>query len=154
MLNKNDWVVYPGIGLYKVSEHIELSGKRFVRLVSENNPVVIIPEKDFEGSPVRNLCSLNDIKTAFRILMSPIRTDFPKKLPSLERVLSSKFKTGSIFEIAEMVKMLSSYKKHRKLSVNEMRFLDLGVKHLVEEASLVMDISNEESKQKIRSMLV
>lgn len=153
MFNQNEWVVYPGIGLYKVSDAVEISGKKFTRLVSENNPSVMIPMAAQEQSVVRKICSTTDVLTAFRILKAPIKQDLPKKLPMLERVLINKFKSGSIFEIAEMVKILSCFKKHRKLSVNEMRFLDLGVNHLIEETAAVESITKEEAKQKLVSCL-
>lgn len=153
MFNQNEWVVYPGIGLYKVSDAVEISGKKFTRLVSENNPSVMIPTATREHSMVRKVCSTTDVLTTFRILKAPIKQDLPKKLPMLERVLVNKFKSGSIFEIAEMVKMLSCFKKYRKLSVNEMRFLDLGIKHLTEETAIVENISKEEAKQRLTSCL-
>ena len=153
MFIQNEWVVYPGIGLYKVSGAVEISGKKFTRLISENNPSVMVPESTQEHSVVRKICSATDVLTAFRILKAPIKQDFPKKLPMLERILVNKFKSGSIFEIAEMVKMLSCFKKYRKLSVNEMRFLDLGIKHLIEETAAVENITKEEAKLKLVSCL-
>lgn len=153
MLNENEWVVYPGVGLYKVSSAVEIRGMRFIRLVSETNPVVLIPSGSEESAIVRRLCTPNDLSTAFRILRAPIRQDLPKKLPSLERILVSKFKSGSIFEIAEMVKTLYCFKKYRKLSVNEMRFLDLGMKQVVDETAVVEGISREDAQKKILSAL-
>lgn len=154
MLSENNWVVYPGIGLYRVSESVEINGKKFVRLISENNPVVIVPETSPDGSVIRNTCSIKDLNIAFKILAAPVRQDFPKKLLSLERVILSKFKTGSIFEIAEMVKMLSCFKRQRKLSVNEMKYLDLGIKHLVDETSVVKGLTKEESKSMVMDLIV
>jgi CarD family transcriptional regulator len=152
MFNKNDWVVYPGFGLYKITEVVEVAGKPLLKLCAKDFPTIMIPAS--RTDIIRKPASSNDITTAFRILRSPVNQDLPKKLPMLERVISSKFKTGSIFEIAEMVGTLARYKKHRKLSVNEMRYLDMGIKQLVEETAIAKDISQEKAHEAVMTCVI
>jgi RNA polymerase-interacting CarD/CdnL/TRCF family regulator len=152
MFNQNDWVVYPGFGVYKITETVEIAGHRLFKLCAKNFPTIMVPAS--RTDIIRKCASVNDVLTAFRILKNPIKQDLPKKLPMLERVISSKFKTGSIFEIADMVSMLSRYKKHRKLSVNEMRYLDMGIKQLVDEVAIAKDISKEEAHQEIMGCVI
>lgn len=152
MFNKNDWVIYPGFGLYKITEIVEIGGNPLLKLSAKNFPTIMVPAS--RTDIIRKPASINDVVTAFRILRSPVKQDLPKKLPMLERIIVSKFKTGSIFEIADMVSMLSRYKKHRKLSVNEMRYLDMGIKQLIDEVSIAKDISKEAAHEEIQSCFI
>jgi RNA polymerase-interacting CarD/CdnL/TRCF family regulator len=152
MFNQNEWVVYPGAGVYRVSGTTVVSGKPFFKLSADGCPTIMIPSGG-ETHIVRKLANLNDITTAYRILKSPVNQDLPKRLPLLEKIIVSKFKTGSIFEVADMVSTLARYKKHRRLSVTEMRYLDMGLKQLVEEVSLAKGISKEDASHEIMSCL-
>jgi len=152
MFKLNDWVVYPGLGLFKIIESIEISdGRKFFRLRSNLNATIMIPCSSENGEIVRNLSSKKEISVAYEIMKAPLKGDLPKRLPKLERIAFNKYNSGSIFEVAEMVKILLFYKKHRKLSVNEIKLLDLGIRQLSEEISLVKNKSIVEIEKSIIS---
>lgn len=137
MIKIGESVVYKGSGVFQISGTTVISGRAFIRLIKDKKTTILLPEDSINSDSVRGLASLRDIDVALKILQTPLREKLPKALLTLERILMSKLYSGSIFEVAEMVKIIFFHKKQRKLSVNEIKYFDSGMEHLVEEISAV-----------------
>ena len=146
MFKVNDWVIYPGQGVCSIKEKAIVSGKSFFKSKLSSGATIMFPDSTESGDVVRTPCSKSEVKTALRIMKTNLSGDLPKRLPALEKILINKFASGSVFEIAEMVKMIWQFKKARRLSVSEVRLLDQGIKHLIEEFSIVLKWSEERTK--------
>lgn len=153
MFKVNDCVIYPGQGVCFIKEKTTVSGRLFFKSKTSSGALILFPVSSEEGEVVRPPCDRNDVEVAFKIMKAPASGDLPRRLPILEKVLVSKFKSGSVFEIAEMIKLIWLFKKRRKISVSEVRLFDMGVKQLCEEFSIVLDKPIDSVKIKIMDAL-
>ena len=64
-----------------------------------------------------------------------------------------KIKSGSVFEIAEVFRDLSTIKRNKELSFGERKMLDTAQSLLVKEISLAKNMKEEDVERDIKSSL-
>src|SRR5450755_2523542 len=136
-----DKAVYPGQGVGEVMgiEHTEVAGQRqsfYVLRILENGMRIMIPINKVGSVGLREIISEEDVEQVYAILrekdISVDSTTWNRRY----REYMEKIKTGSVFEIAEVLRDLFLLKVDKELSFGERKMLDTARTLLLKELSL------------------
>lgn len=155
MFNLGDHVVCPGHGVGQICsvETKEMNGepKQFyiIKVVS-NGMKVMIPVESKDG--VRPLIPTTDIDGVFALLKDQdVKVDM-STWNRRHREYSLKVKTGSLLEIADVLRQLLLLKMTKKLSFGERKMLDQCKDLIVKEISLSSGAPEGDVSEKIDSL--
>lgn len=152
-----DNAVYPGHGVGKVTaiEAKEIFGKQhefYTIQILENGMKILIPKDKFESVGLRPIISREEAGKVIEILKeTDVKID-NQTWNRRYREYMEKIKTGSVFEIAEVLRDLFLLKVDKELSFGERKMLDTARNLLLKELSLVTsreELSNEEEVRAI-----
>lgn len=141
MFKVGDNAVYPahGITVVKRIEEKEVGGKKksfYVLQVVENMMTIMVPTDNADSVGLRGIISDQDVKKVYRILkdrdVKIDQTTWNRRY----RDYMEKIKTGSVFEIAEVLRNLFLLRHSKDLSFGERKMLDQAKALLVKEISL------------------
>jgi len=139
MLNVGDYVVCPGHGVGQIGnvETKELAGEQLsfyiIKIVS-NGMTVMIPTNSKDG--VRKLVDSSDIHQVFNLLQNhDVKVD-NSTWNRRHREYLLKVKTGSLLEIADVLRSLLLLKTSKKLSFGERKMMEQCKDLLVQEIAL------------------
>ena len=144
-----DKAVYPGQGVGEVMgiEHTEVAGQRqsfYVLRILENGMRIMIPINKVGSVGLREIISEEDVKQVYSILkekdISVDSTTWNRRY----REYMEKIKTGSVFEIAEVLRDLYLLKGDKDLSFGERKMLDTARSLLIKELSLAKGCTEDE----------
>ncbi len=155
MFNLGDHVVCPGHGVGQIlSVDTKTVGEDiksfYIIKVVTNGMKVMIPTDSKDG--VRHLVSVNEIDNVFNLL-----SDHNVKVDNStwnrrHREYTLKVKTGSLIEIADVLRQLLLLKMSKKLSFGERKMLDQCKELLVKEMALSSGEPEQETSNKIDSL--
>lgn len=155
MFNLGDHVVCPGHGVGQICsiDSKELNGEMksfyIIKIVS-NGMKVMIPVESKEG--VRALIPSEQINGVFELLKDQnVKVDM-STWNRRHREYSIKVKTGSLLEIADVLRQLLLLKMSKKLSFGERKMLDQCKDLIVKEISLSSGAPEGHVSEKIDSM--
>nr|WP_303626902.1 CarD family transcriptional regulator [Myxococcus sp. AM011] len=152
-----DKAVYPGQGVGEVMgiEHTEVAGQRqsfYVLRILENGMRIMIPINKVGSVGLREIISEEDVKQVYSILkekdISVDSTTWNRRY----REYMEKIKTGSVFEIAEVLRDLYLLKGDKDLSFGERKMLDTARSLLIKELSLAKDCTEEEIESDLKKI--
>jgi CarD family transcriptional regulator len=136
-----DKAVYPGQGVGEVMgiEHKEVAGQRqsfYVLKILDNGMKIMIPINKVNQVGLREIIGESDVRQVYSILrekdISVDSTTWNRRY----REYMEKIKTGSVFEIAEVLRDLYLLKGDKDLSFGERKMLDTARSLLIKELSL------------------
>jgi len=141
-----DKAVYPahGVGIIKRIESKEISGNKidfYVIEIVSSGATVMVPTAQ-AGKGIRGLISRREVKDVYSILKTPgqvSKTTWNRRF----REFSEKLRTGSVADIAEVLRDLNSLRFDKDLSFGEKKMMDKAREMIVTEISAVS--SKEES---------
>lgn len=139
MFNLGDHVVCPGHGVGQVCsvDTKELNGEMksfYIIKVVSNGMKVMIPVDSKEG--IRSLIPSNEINNVFELLKDQnVKIDM-STWNRRHREYTLKVKTGSLLEIADVLRQLLLLKMTKKLSFGERKMLDQCKDLIVKEIAL------------------
>ena len=155
MFKVGDYVVCPGHGVGQVCSvetkelNGELKGFYTIKVVS-NGMKVMIPVDSKEG--VRSLIPATDIDGVFNLLEDQtVKVDM-STWNRRHREYTLKVKTGSLLEIADVLRQLLLLKMTKKLSFGERKMLDQCKDLIVKEISLSSGAPEGSISEKIDSL--
>jgi CarD family transcriptional regulator len=155
MFNLGDHVVCPGHGVGQIlsieTKDMGDSQKSFYIIkVITNGMKVMIPVDSNES--VRNLVSVDEITNVFSLLQDHnVKVD-NSTWNRRHREYTLKVKTGSLLEIADVLRQLLLLKMSKKLSFGERKMLDQCKELLVKEIALSSGSPEPEISNKIDSL--
>ncbi len=153
--NLGDHVVCPGHGVGQILsvETKELDGVQksfYIIKVVTNGMKVMIPTESKEG--VRGLVGIDEINNVFDLLKNhDVKVD-TSTWNRRHREYTLKVKTGSLLEIADVLRQLLLLKTSKKLSFGERKMLDQCKELLVKEIALSSGSPETEISSKIDSL--
>ena len=137
-----DKVIYPNHGL-GIVERIEdktilgtTCGFYHLRIVA-NETVVLVPVTNVDGVGLRRAISDEDVDRLFGLLGDG-KIDNHQNWKGRFKDNSDKMRSGSIFEVADVLKSLTFLAKSKSLSFREKRMLDRAKFLIISEVSEVM----------------
>ena len=106
-----------------------------------------------ESSIIRGLVTESEIATIFSILRGPART-YSMVWNRRKKEFLEKIRSGSLYEIAEVLRDLNSRKIGRELSFGEKEMMERARERLINEISAAKALEREEIGEQLDHMLV
>ena len=159
MFKVGDLAVYPahGVGLIERIEAREIAGSQenfFIIRILENNMIIMVPSSNTSSVGLRQIVNSKEVSKIFSILQKNDRAvDDGQTWNRRYRDYMDKIKSGSVFEIAEVFRDLSTIKRDKELSFGERKMLDTARSLLVKEISLAENMKEEDVERDIKSSL-
>jgi len=159
MFKVGDLAVYPahGVGVIERIENREISGCQedfFIMRILENNMIIMIPSSNTKNVGLRELIDQTEVSKVFSILKNrDMYVDDNQTWNRRYRDYMDKIKSGSVFEVAEVYRDLSTIKQDKELSFGERKMLDTARSLLVKEISLAKNMREEDVERDIQSNL-
>jgi len=152
-----DKAVYPGQGVGEVLgiEHKEVAGQRqsfYVLRILENGMKIMIPINKVGSVGLREIIDEDTVKRVYTILRSKDVSVDATTWNRRYREYMEKIKTGSVFEIAEVLRDLYLLKSDKDLSFGERKMLDTARSLLIKELSLAKGCDEEQIETDFRTI--
>ncbi len=159
MFKVGDLAVYPaqGVGVIESIEKKEIGGQTqdfYIMRILENGMIIMVPTNNAKTVGLRPIISKEDVPKVFSILKK--KSEFPNDKSSWNKRYKEfveKLKTGSIYDVAEVLKSLVFLQEEKELSFGERKLLDTARRLLVKELSIAQACSEEEIDNQIRQIL-
>lgn len=148
MFKIGDKAVYPayGVGVIERVEKKEISGvvmSFYILRILNSDMTLMIPTNSIESSGLRQIISKDKIKKVYSILRE---RDIPVDSQTWNRrhrEYKDKIRTGSVFEIAEVLRDLTLLKSDKILSFGERTMLDNVRALLIKELALAKGVQEK-----------
>ena len=157
MFKVGDNAVYPnyGVAIVKRIEEKNVGGKKkkfYVLQVVENQMTIMVPTDNAESVGLRGIITDKDVKKVYKILKDrDVRID-NTTWNRRYREYMEKIKTGSVYEIAEVLRNLFLLRHSKDLSFGERKMLDQAKSLLVKEISLAKKSPEDAVEQEIQTI--
>ena len=149
-LKVGDKAVYPGHGVGQITsiEDKSISGSRltfYSMKIIESGTKIMIPKSRIKSVGVRPVASKKEaLEVMNRICSSefkkaPVKKVHAKNWQKRHQSYMDKIKTGSIYEIADVIRDLNCLKEEKELSYGERKMMIKAKSILYSEFSLTMD---------------
>lgn len=159
MFALGDKAFYPahGVGVIekieskKVSEHEE---HYYVIKIIDTGMTVMVPKSRASDIGLRPLTSSDKIEDVFKIFQRKNEKS-PKTMPwnRRQRDYMAKLKSGSIFDLAEILRDLTLLQSQKPLSFGEKKLLETVRRFLIKELACCQNCSEDVVLGKINSLL-
>ena len=157
MFKVGDSAVYPahGVAIVKRIEEKDVGGKKkkfYVLQVVDNLMTIMVPTDNVDSVGLREIISGKDVSNVYKILkkrdVKIDQTTWNRRY----REYMEKIKTGSVYEIAEVLRNLFLLRHSKDLSFGERKMLDQAKHLLVKEISLAKRSDEAAVEQEIQSI--
>ncbi|MCX7816448.1 MAG: CarD family transcriptional regulator [Syntrophales bacterium] len=157
MFKVGDLAVYPaqGVGVIEAIEKKEIMGNKeefYVIKIMGNGMKIMVPVKSAKSVGLREVISESEIPKIYEILKSKDVTIDKQTWNKRYRSYLEKIKSGSVYEIAKVLRDLAILKNDKNLSFGERKMLDTAKKLLVKEISIATNSDEEKVEQDIKSI--
>ena len=152
MFNIGDMAVYPAHGVGKI-ESIEKrevgdrSQSFYVMRILDSSMVIMIPTESSESVGLRNIIPSKQVGKVYKILKEDNVVITPQPWNQRYRDYMEKIKTGSVFQIATVLRDLYLLKEDKALSFGERKMMDTAKSLIIKELA----IANKENESKVES---
>lgn len=145
---KGEMAVYPGdgVGAIKKIEKRVFSGKReefYVLRILDTETTILIPVKNVKQVGLRKVINTKEVEEIYRILRKRKANSNNQPWNRRYRHYMEKLKSGSLRDIAEVLRNLSLLKNDKALSFGERRMFDTARSLLVKEISIAKKVSED-----------
>lgn len=156
-LKAGDNAVYPGHGVGKVvsidtKEIMGIKHSFFTIEILETGMRIMIPANNLQNVGLRPIISEMQAQEVIRILKTNEAKVDNQTWNRRYREYMEKIKTGSVFEIAEVLRDLFLLKVDKELSFGERKLLDTARSLLLKELRLATKSPNFEEEQGIKEI--
>jgi CarD family transcriptional regulator len=157
MYNVGDKIVYPmhGAGVIESIEEKEILGCKqdyYVLRMPVGDMKVMIPTRNVEGIGIREVIKSRDVDKVFEILQDHsvnVTDNWNKRY----RENMIKIKSGNIYEVADVVRILMKREKEKGLSTGEKKMLNSAKQILISELVLAKDAEQMEVETAVDDFL-
>ncbi len=160
MFALGDKAFYPahGVGVIEKIENRRVSDREehfYVVRIIDSGMTVMVPRSKVKEVGLRHLVSKDEVEKVFNVLKKKDDCKCSKIIPwnRRQRDYMSKLKSGSILDLAEMLKELIMLQSQKPLSFGEKKLLETVRKLLIKELACCEDCSEELVWKKISSVL-
>ena len=149
-----DKAVYPGQGVGEVMgiEHKDIAGQRqsfYVLKIMENGMKILIPINKVGSVGLRSLIDEEAVGKVYKILKQKDISVDSATWNRRYREYMEKIKTGSVFEIAEVLRDLQRLKGDKELSFGERKMLDTARTLLIKEIAVATKSKEVKIEEKL-----
>jgi CarD family transcriptional regulator len=141
MFKIGDVAVYPahGVAVVESIEDKEISGMCqcfYILRLLENDMTIMVPECNAHNVGLRGVIERKEVGEVYKILKKRGPRGASQTWNRRHRRYMEKIKTGSVFEIAEVLRDLYLLKLNKELSFGERKVLDTARSLLIKELSI------------------
>jgi CarD family transcriptional regulator len=152
-----DMAVYPahGVGVIKSIEHRQVGGSKqsfYVMKILDNNMVIMIPTATSNNVGLRNIISSDEVEKVFYILKEKDVEIGTQTWNRRYREYMEKIKTGSVFEVAAVLRDLYLLQEDKDLSYGERKMMDTAKNLLVKELSIANNVDELQVEKDIEGI--
>jgi CarD family transcriptional regulator len=157
MYELGEKVVYPlhGVGVINSIEDKTVLGEKrsyYIIKLAISDMTVMIPTDKSEQLGLRQVVSSRDITKALKLINSEI-TDMEEDWKARYQHNFEKIKSGSILNVAEVVRNLFHRNKIKELSIMEKKLYENAYRLLVDEIAYVKNLDKEEAQNIVSEIL-
>lgn len=156
-LKVGDMVVYPAQGVARVEgleEKVIMNApmRFYVLRVLDSDKKIMVPENKVGAVDIRRVIGPDEVDEVFDILRERNVSFDHGTWNRRYRAYVEKIKTGSIFEIAEVLRDLNLIKVEKNLSFGERKMLDTARRLLIQELAVAMGSSEENVERELENL--
>lgn len=154
---EGDMAVYPahGVGLIRAIEKQTIGGidqAFYVMKILDNDMTIMIPIANSENVGLRAIISKEDVNKVLDILKERDIKISSQTWNRRYRDYMEKIKTGSVYEVAVVLRDLFLLKVDKDLSYGERKMMDTAKSLLVKELSLAKKVDEEKVEKQIEKL--
>ena len=158
-----DYVVYPGHGVGQIRsiEIKEIMGEpnQFYSLkILDGGMTISVPEQNVQKVGIRHLISNDEAENVLGFLKKPAESNLKSTVQLTwnrrHRDYMDKIKTGSIYEIAKVLRGLFHLSSDKELSFGERKMLDQAHNLLIKEMALAKSTSEKEMSKTVDNIFL
>jgi len=157
MFKVGDLAVYPahGVGMIEAIEERHLNGRSkdfYIMRILENGMIIMIPTENVQSVGLRCLIETDQVPKVYDVLRTRAIEVDHQTWNRRYREYMEKIKTGSVFEVAAVLRDLFLLKGDKELSFGERKMFDTAKSLLVKELSLAGKMAEEQIENDIRGI--
>jgi CarD family transcriptional regulator len=154
-----DMAVYPahGVGVIKSIEQRQVGDNKqsfYVMKILDNNMVIMIPTATSKNVGLRNIISADEVEKVFYILKEKDVEISAQTWNRRYREYMEKIKTGSVFEVAAVLRDLYLLQEDKELSYGERKMMDTAKNLLVKELSIANNVDELQVEKDIEGIFL
>jgi CarD family transcriptional regulator len=155
MFKVGDLAVYPaqGVGVIEAIENREVGGNRqlfYIMKIMGNGMKIMIPMESAKSVGLREVIMKKEIPKVYAILRNKDVTIDKQTWNKRYREYLEKIKTGSVFEIARVLRDLLILKSDKNLSFGERKMMDTAKSLLIKEISVASNAAETQVEEDLR----
>lgn len=145
-----DMAVYPAHGVGKVMgiEHKEIAGSKtqfYILKIVDSGMTIMVPTTNVRHVGLREVISSDEVDAVYEILKEQGEYTITEQTWNRRyREYMDKIKTGSVYEIAEVLRDLSMLRFEKELSFGERKMLDTARNLIIKELAIAQDVDESE----------
>jgi CarD family transcriptional regulator len=152
-----DKAVYPAQGVAEVIdiEEKDIAGNRqtfYVLRILDTDRKILVPVKNADAVGLRQVITEPEIQEIFDILRERTIAFDNQTWNRRYRGFMDKIKTGSIYDVAEVLRDLYRLKTDKQLSFGERRMLDTARNLIVKEIAIARKLTEENVRDEIEAI--
>ena len=157
MFKVGDLAVYPaqGVGIIEAIENRDVGGSKqlfYIMKIMGNGMKIMIPMESAKSVGLREVIMETEIPKVYAILKNKDVTIDKQTWNKRYREYLEKIKTGSVFEIARVLRDLFILKSDKNLSFGERKMMDTAKNLLVKEISVATKSDETKIEEDLRTI--
>ena len=155
MFKVGDLAVYPaqGVGVIEAIEKKEIMGNKqtfYIMKIMGNGMKIMIPTNSAKSVGLREVIKAKEISKVYDILKNKDITIDKQTWNKRYREYLEKIKTGSVYEIAKVLRDLLILKNDKNLSFGERKMMDTAKSLLIKEISVATKSDETKIEQDLK----
>jgi len=144
-----DVAVYPAHGVGKIDsiEEREIAGNKhrfYIMKIMDSGMTIMVPTGNVRNVGLREVINPSEVDIVYEIMRERDISINEQTWNRRYREYMDKIKTGSIYEIAEVLRDLMLMRYEKELSFGERKMLDTARTLIVKELAIAQDMEEEE----------
>lgn len=157
MFKIGDKAVYPsqGVGIIQSIESREISGSNQIFYIFKtltNDITIMIPTSNADSVGLRRIIGRETVPKIYEILREKEIITDGQTWNRRYKEYTEKIKSGSIYEVAEVLRNLFILKESKDLSFGEKKLMDTAFNLIVKEIAVAINQPESEVSQSIKSI--
>lgn len=157
MLKIGQVAVYPGHGVGKIEsiEEKEFSGTKqsfYIMRILDTDMTIMIPVDGEKNAGLRSIVGHRDVTKVYDILKDTTTTHDNAPWNRRYKEYMERIKSGSIFEVATVLRELYSLRVDKELSFGEKKMFEIARNLIKKELSIALDKKEEQIELEIESL--
>lgn len=157
MFKVGDLAVYPahGVGVIESIESKWISGNKqefYIMRILDNGMIIMIPLDNVNNVGLRQVIGADQVPKIFEILEEREVVPDNQTWNRRYREYMEKIKTGSVYELAEVLRDLFILREDKELSFGERKMMDTARSLLVKEISIAQEQDESQVEEDIQGI--